>query len=288
MKRKTISIIIALVLCIELVMPVMASEEAEPGKWLEETANGRYIVYGVENDLGEGTLITLDPKPIGEIKSPLDLSVNNSHEALKINVGTTLFAEFKGDSYQTRLQLHTPIGFIPYGGRGNDGTAFISNISSPYAFNTPGVFVVEAICEDKGVWRGNYVVAVIEVVGSVPTPPVQSEIQVLLNGVTIVFDQPPIIENGRTLVPLRAIFEAMSADVKWEPSTQTVTATRGDITITLKIGSNELVRNDEIIELDVPAKIVGGRTLVPARAVAESFGADVKWIQATRTVTITE
>jgi len=42
------------------------------------------------------------------------------------------------------------------------------------------------------------------------------------------------------------------------------------------------------IALDVPAKIVGGRTLVPARAVAESFGADVQWDQATRTVTITE
>ena len=121
-----------------------------------------------------------------------------------------------------------------------------------------------------------------------PASPASNEIKVILNDKPVVFDQPPIIENGRTLVPLRAIFEAMGADVKWEPSTQTVTAARGNITITLKIGSNELVRNNEIIVLDVPAKIVGGRTLVPARAVAESFGADVKWIQATRTVTITE
>jgi len=120
-----------------------------------------------------------------------------------------------------------------------------------------------------------------------PPPPAQ-EIKVLVNGSTVTFDQPPIIENGRTLVPLRAIFEALGATVEWEQSTQTVTAVKDDITITLKIGDAFLTKNGERIALDVPAKIVGGRTLVPARAVAESFGADVQWDQATRTVTITE
>ena len=126
------------------------------------------------------------------------------------------------------------------------------------------------------------------VASSVPAPAPESEIKVLVNGTAVVFDQPPIIENGRTLVPMRAIFEAMGADVDWAPSTQTVTAVRGDITVTLKIGSKELIKNGKSIELDVSAKIVNGRTLAPARAVAESFGADVKWTQATRTVTITE
>jgi len=120
------------------------------------------------------------------------------------------------------------------------------------------------------------------------TPPPAQEIKVLVNGAALAFDQPPIIENGRTLVPLRAIFEALGATVEWEQSTQTVTAVKDDITITLKIGDAFLTKNGERIALDVPAKIVGGRTLVPARAVAESFGADVQWDQATRTVTITE
>ena len=54
----------------------------------------------------------------------------------------------------------------------------------------------------------------------------------LLNGATISFDQPPIIENGKTLVPLRAIFEALGAEVSWEPNTQTVTiATTGQSSI---------------------------------------------------------
>jgi len=127
------------------------------------------------------------------------------------------------------------------------------------------------------------------ITGAPPTPPPPAqEIKVLVNGAAVTFDQPPIIENGRTLVPLRAIFEALGADVEWEHSTQTVTAVKDDITIVLKIGDAFLTKNGERIALDVPAKIVGGRTLVPARAVAESFGADVQWDQATRTVTITE
>jgi len=121
-----------------------------------------------------------------------------------------------------------------------------------------------------------------------PTPAPAQEIKVLVNGTALTFDQPPIIENGRTLVPLRAIFEALGADVDWEQSTQTVTAVKDDITIVLKIGDAFLTKNGERITLDVPAKIVGGRTLVPARAVAESFGAEVGWDQTTRTVTIKE
>jgi len=119
-------------------------------------------------------------------------------------------------------------------------------------------------------------------------PPPAPEIKVLVNGAAVTFDQPPIIENGRTLVPLRAIFEALGATVEWEQSTQTVTAVKDDVTIVLKIGDSFLTKNGERIALDVPAKIVGGRTLVPARAVAESFGADVQWNGTTRTVTITD
>ena len=115
-----------------------------------------------------------------------------------------------------------------------------------------------------------------------------SAITVILNGTPIQFDQPPIIENGRTLVPLRAIFEALGAEVDWNSSTQTVTANKEEVTITLKIGSDILVKNCDEIKLDVPAKIINNRTLVPVRVIAESFGAEVDWEQSTRTVTITE
>ena len=117
--------------------------------------------------------------------------------------------------------------------------------------------------------------------------PVNSDIiKVLLNNEEINFDQPPITQDGRTLVPLRAIFEALGATVDWNNDTQTVTAVRGSISLSMQVGSNILVRNGERITLDVPAQLVGGRILVPARAVAESFGASVEWDGNTRTVII--
>ena len=101
------------------------------------------------------------------------------------------------------------------------------------------------------------------------------EIKVLVNGKAVVFDQPPIIDGGRTLVPLRAIFDALGAKTDWNAATQTVTATRGSITIKLTIGEKILDRDGVKVTLDVPAKIIGGRTLVPVRAIGESFGSKV-------------
>ena len=144
---------------------------------------------------------------------------------------------------------------------------------------------------DKLIWDiATYSVVPIMAVSEVASQevtPVVDEIKVTVDGEVLTFDQPPIIENGRTLVPLRAIFEAMGAEVGWDEESQTVTSVMGDIAISLQIGSDTLYRNGEEITLDVPAQIVGGRTLVPARAVAESFGATVDWDDVTRTVIIT-
>ncbi len=112
-------------------------------------------------------------------------------------------------------------------------------------------------------------------------------ITVKYNNGVINFDQLPIIENGRTLVPLRAIFEKIGADVEWNGDTQTVTATKGDISISLTINSTTAIKNGQNIALDVPAKIVSGRTLVPVRFVSDCFGVNVEWDGATQTVILT-
>jgi len=110
---------------------------------------------------------------------------------------------------------------------------------------------------------------------------------VVLNGSELTFDQPAIVEN-RTLVPLRAIFDELGAGIEWDQSTHIVTAVRGNITITIQIGSNILTKNGEQITLDVPPQIIDGRAMVPLRAIAESFGTEVGWDPTTRTVTINE
>lgn len=112
--------------------------------------------------------------------------------------------------------------------------------------------------------------------------------RVLLNGQQLSFDVPPTIESGRTLVPLRAIFEAMGATVNWDAASITVTATKGSTTVILPVGSRVATVNGKSIALDVPAKIVNNRTLVPLRFVSESFGAQVDWNNTERLVSITQ
>ncbi|MBR5535529.1 MAG: chitobiase/beta-hexosaminidase C-terminal domain-containing protein, partial [Clostridia bacterium] len=86
------------------------------------------------------------------------------------------------------------------------------------------------------------------------------------------YGQKPVIVNDRTLVPLRAIFEAMGAEVVWDDAAKTVKATREDTTISLAIGSDQLYVNGEAVTIDVPAQIINDRTMIPVRAIAESFG----------------
>lgn len=117
-----------------------------------------------------------------------------------------------------------------------------------------------------------------------------NEPSVYLNGEKMTFDVNPFIENDRTLVPMRAIFEAVGADVQWDEETQTVVAARekgGQTTfVTLQIGSNAFVNSEEK-ELDVPAKIVNDRTFVPLRFVVESLGEKVEWDNENYSVVIT-
>jgi len=109
---------------------------------------------------------------------------------------------------------------------------------------------------------------------------------VILNNQQLNFDVPPIIENGRTLVPLRAIFEAMGATVTWNDTTNTITATKGSTTVILPIGSTAPTVNGEVYKLDVPAKIIDNRTLAPLRFVGEAFGGNVGWDENNSTIYI--
>ena len=113
-----------------------------------------------------------------------------------------------------------------------------------------------------------------------------ADINVTIDGKAQNYDVMPVIENGRTLVPMRGIFEALGAEVAWDDATKTVTGTKGDIKITLQIGNTAAKVNDKDTTLDVAASIVEGRTMVPARFISESLGCKVDWDDATKTVII--
>ncbi len=114
----------------------------------------------------------------------------------------------------------------------------------------------------------------------------QGIISVSFNGENIEFDVAPQIINERTMVPLRAIFEALGATVDWNDDTQTVTSIKDNTTISLTINNPTMYINDETVVLDSPACLVNGRTLVPVRAISEAFAIQVEWKENTTPVPI--
>lgn len=115
-----------------------------------------------------------------------------------------------------------------------------------------------------------------------------NEIKVTINGKQLYFDVNPQFIDGRIFVPMRGIFEALGADIKWDGKTQTVTGSKGATTVKLTINQKQAYINGKMVNLDAPATIVKGSTLVPVRFIAESLGADVQWDASTSTVIILE
>lgn len=111
-------------------------------------------------------------------------------------------------------------------------------------------------------------------------------ISVYIDGVKLATDQAPVAVQGRVLLPLRAIFEALDATVNWNQWTQTVTATKDNTTVVLKLKSKTATINNQTVSLDVPAQAIKGRTMVPVRFVSEALGEQVNWISKSRMVSI--
>lgn len=130
--------------------------------------------------------------------------------------------------------------------------------------------------------------AVMLVLGiGVSAPAEAADIQVEIDGQTVAFDQPPIIENDRVMVPMRALAEALGAEVGWDGERRMMTATLDYNTLYLNIGMYVMYKNYEPIVLDAAPMIVGGRTLAPLRALSEGFDATVSWDGQARKVTVT-
>ena len=282
MKRKAVTIILALALCMSLTVPTLA---AETKLYRDPFNQGTDALLEINNITSEETSSYEDMYGDGVIT----IYYTTAPTTVKVLVDAHLFdhgSMLINRDTQEIIQLSSGDGagfsslgyeFVPA------GSAYIldEGIYESYTTAFPGIVRIVVSSSDES-----------QAVTPTPTPPTPppptDDIKVLVNGTALTFDQPPVVVDGRTLVPLRAIFEALGAEVDYEQSTQTVTAVRGNDTVSLTIGSNILTKNGEQITLDVPAQIIGGRTLVPARAIAESFGAEVVWDPATRVVTITE
>lgn len=115
----------------------------------------------------------------------------------------------------------------------------------------------------------------------------KNAITILVNGKEVKTDSPAFIKDGRTMVPVRFISEALGLKVGWDQKTRTVTVGEGASSMKLAIGSKKIVRaNGKKTAIDVAAMIQNGRTMVPIRAISELSGAKVDWNAANRQVII--
>ncbi len=176
---------------------------------------------------------------------------------------------------------------------------------SGYNSNMVATHTTYAYCQDGNLYWIKNGKAVLEKENAMPAG---VEVKPLVIGVYINkealnTDTLPYIKNDRTLVPMRAIFEALGATVTWDDTTKTATALKKRVEIIndngvdrihtvqdevkITIGENALYKNGERIELDCAAEITNDRTMVPVRAISEAFGCAVTWNDEMKTVEIT-
>ncbi|MFC0214549.1 copper amine oxidase N-terminal domain-containing protein [Paenibacillus chartarius] len=113
-------------------------------------------------------------------------------------------------------------------------------------------------------------------------------VKLYVNGEEPAADIAPILRDGTTLVPFRAISESLKASVSWNPDERSVTVTRGDVTVKLIIDSKTAYVNEKPVELEVAPAIENDSTVVPARFVSESLDATVEYEPETQSVVIFE
>ncbi|MGQ7280577.1 N-acetylmuramoyl-L-alanine amidase [Brevibacillus thermoruber] len=116
----------------------------------------------------------------------------------------------------------------------------------------------------------------------------EEPVNLMINGQAVQPDVPPLIQNGRTLVPIRVIAEGLGADVKWDEAARTATIKRGGQKLVLTLDSTAALVNGKQVKLDTPPVVRQQRMLLPLRFVAESLGVTVGWNESSRTVIANE
>ena len=115
---------------------------------------------------------------------------------------------------------------------------------------------------------------------------ISDDVKLVINQEQVAADVMPFIKDGRTLVPARAVFEALGGTVEWDEKNYIVTVKYDKTTVILKINNTVAIVDGKNKILDVPATIKDDRTVIPVRFVAEELGFPVEWVESTRTVII--
>ncbi|MDO5061744.1 MAG: copper amine oxidase N-terminal domain-containing protein [Peptostreptococcaceae bacterium] len=107
-----------------------------------------------------------------------------------------------------------------------------------------------------------------------------------VNGQMRTLQTAPYINNGRTMLPVRAVGESLGLQASWDNATKTATFMNDSKTAIVKIGQSTISVNNTPLPLTVPAEIKDGSTMIELRSLASAFGVNIHWDAATKTVTV--
>ena len=216
------------------------------------------------------------------------VTTDSKFKASNIKKGAELLGDFK--------EIECMTGYATSGSYSrllalkNDGTLLdITNFTSAY-----GTYEINAIYNDVAyVSAGaeHYVIVLKDgeiVSDRIMPPPVALGIDIRVNGKYVDSDVDPYIKSDRTMVPVRAIAEALGADVYYEDETKTAIISRGGDEVKITMYAQSAFVNGEEVTLDAAAETVNSRIFVPVRFVSEGLKCNVNWNAETKSVIITD
>lgn len=225
-------------------------------------------------------------------KALVEVRLNYSHDKYNGPYWTTLATTLEGggderldpltDQQRYAILLWTARGILRYNGVGEKLDEYL-----PYLMEFPQ-FSLEKLTDTPIFTPEERETLSRRVANSWANFTAPANISILIDDLAVEMDVPPDVRDGRTMVPIRAVAEALGADVEWVQNTQQIVMTRAGVTVTMTLNSTTATIDGETVEMDVAPYATEGRTLIPARYVAEFFGQKVSWDGEMRRVLITE
>ncbi len=289
--KKALSLILVLLLCLALAIPGFADEEYEELEMNGFTSNPPYFgMFGVTFEavrVGSETLtfysdetgyVTEENCPMAIVKPGSQVVVDGGYAAGMEDIPDPPFR-----ANVQAYKLRDDGSYEPYDGYVTLMTGSVDDW--PLGKSLLGEGDVVGLLELSGF--GVRYVRLGE--GEAPAPAAPKGVSVTIRGEAVSWTdaEPFIDENNRTMVPLRAVAEALGLTVSWDGEAREAIFTDGQKTIVFPIGSTQARLEDgSAVQMDTAAVIVNSRTFAPIRYLAEHFGYTVGWDKATRTVLI--
>lgn len=303
--KKFISILICIILTLSLTMNVFAADFNKHGSGIEYklsdnwnlvSEDGNDFVYEYYNNNFEMIEISCIDTELGYSLELFDQ--NKLLDIIKSTYSNQLLGEMlaeannisyvtvKTDSEITKYETYNSVKYLRY------EKAYTASAVGYY--NKPLYLTVYVTAKNGKLYMYTYHRDMTsnhfkDFVGMLNSISYKSgEIKIKINNEYIHPDSDPMMINDRTLVPIRAVAEKMNYIVDWyeEQGLVKLTSKDGNDVLYFGIGQYEGIKNSEIFEMDVPPVIIGSRTYLPLRAVAEAMDAKVDWEDATKTVII--